>query len=749
MWHEARKHEKKLRVLIVDYRRRAERRREYYEKFKADPAQFMQVHGRPCKIYMDPQVTSAADNCMMPWQGNAENMIDRFDARAHLDRIPDTTSSDAGDVSEVTGGKEEEAALNYERYRILIQNDLAGISEDKFLHQIYVEEQFGTPTPVLTHGSKGTVEPGKGKAPKAAIGYTYEDSTPTGTTMTAAVTKTGSALGAPSEAGEEESDEDIDFDLLVNVKDLNLAQQAELNNGGVKYGMSAGDFMRYLNADLEEKEQMRLAKLQEEEKQTMSGRKARRERRAYKDRIIMRKGYVSPPSYAARTNTSPTGEKRRSTSRSESRSISPSPEKITYITSFGGNETDDEKKRSKAGDVIFGPVLPPDGLPLAKKWRKRRSLSKSPRRRFLRSRSRSWGRNDREYRSNNDRNSGGGSRRRRSSSSSDRSSFKTKSSRRKSSASRTKINKSRSRSRSHSRRGRSRDRRHSRNRPKSRSKSRRSSYSRSRSRNRGRNRRKSHSRSHDRNRSRNKHSRRSSRRRSRRRSSSSRRDRSGSRSRSSRKRKSYSSSSSSSSRSPARRVSIDTIGKKNNDSNTSTSLGNNNGDSVKLPSPPVKRYYDKAKAAHEQENSDASARSSDSSDSERNSASATNRNEKFNSSNHSVPSGKPSVSASSKGGTSSSAKLTPQERLKRRMQLALNRQLKADKEAEKSRIEKQVQERLEREESLRELSIKYRRREREKRHRNQALASDSSKSSASSRSHSRSRSRSGSPCLEF
>ena len=32
MWHEARKQEKKIRGLMVDYRRRAERRREFYEK---------------------------------------------------------------------------------------------------------------------------------------------------------------------------------------------------------------------------------------------------------------------------------------------------------------------------------------------------------------------------------------------------------------------------------------------------------------------------------------------------------------------------------------------------------------------------------------------------------------------------------------------------------------------------------------------------------------------------------------------
>ena len=31
MWHEARKQEKKLRGMMVDHKKRAERRREYYE----------------------------------------------------------------------------------------------------------------------------------------------------------------------------------------------------------------------------------------------------------------------------------------------------------------------------------------------------------------------------------------------------------------------------------------------------------------------------------------------------------------------------------------------------------------------------------------------------------------------------------------------------------------------------------------------------------------------------------------------
>jgi hypothetical protein len=44
------------------------------------------------------------------------------------------------------------------------------------------------------------------------------------------------------------------------------------------------------------------------------------------------------------------------------------------------------------------------------------------------------------------------------------------------------------------------------------------------------------------------------------------------------------------------------------------------------------------------------------------------------------------------------------------MQAALNKQLRADKEAEKTRIERLEQERMDREETLREMSIKYRRR---------------------------------------
>ncbi|KAK2496089.1 hypothetical protein MC885_004853, partial [Smutsia gigantea] len=105
MWHEARKHERKLRGMMVDYKKRAERRREYYEKIKKDPAQFLQVHGRACK-------------------GDTNNMIDRFDVRAHLDHIPDYTPPLLTTISPEQ--ESDERKCNYERYRGLVQNDFAG-----------------------------------------------------------------------------------------------------------------------------------------------------------------------------------------------------------------------------------------------------------------------------------------------------------------------------------------------------------------------------------------------------------------------------------------------------------------------------------------------------------------------------------------------------------------------------------------------------------------------------------------------
>lgn len=99
----------------------------------------------------------------MPWQGYTDNLIDRFDVRAHLDYISPVTKKPEPDELSY-----DERQINYERYRIIAQNSFLGINEDKFLKQLYLEEQFGyTEQPEVK----------KKKTGGAAIGFNYEDGT--------------------------------------------------------------------------------------------------------------------------------------------------------------------------------------------------------------------------------------------------------------------------------------------------------------------------------------------------------------------------------------------------------------------------------------------------------------------------------------------------------------------------------------------------------------------------------------------
>lgn len=333
MWQEARRHERKLRGMMVDYKRRGERRREYYEKIKKDPAQFLQVHGRAYKISLDPAVALAAESPsnMMPWQGDVNNMIDRFDVRAHLDYIPTYTPPLLNTVT--LEQESEERKCNYERYRGLVQNDFASISEEQCLYQIYVDELYG--------GLQRPNEDEKKKLAekKATIGYTYEDST---------VTEPDPLLSdkgeEDSENSESEGDEGIpDIDVEVDVDELNQEQVLDLNKMATPYGMAEGDFVRMLRKDKEEVEAIKHAKALEAEKAMYSGRRSRRQRREFREKRLKGR-QISPPSYARRDSPTYDPYKRpqsESSSESRSRSRTPGKDKITFITSFGGSEDEE------------------------------------------------------------------------------------------------------------------------------------------------------------------------------------------------------------------------------------------------------------------------------------------------------------------------------------------------------------------------------------------------------------------------
>ena len=52
---------------------------------RQDPAQFLQITGRGCKLHIDHNLAgSEPPNTVMPWQGNADILIDRFDVSIYF-----------------------------------------------------------------------------------------------------------------------------------------------------------------------------------------------------------------------------------------------------------------------------------------------------------------------------------------------------------------------------------------------------------------------------------------------------------------------------------------------------------------------------------------------------------------------------------------------------------------------------------------------------------------------------------------
>ncbi|XP_076274628.1 uncharacterized protein LOC143205289 isoform X1 [Rhynchophorus ferrugineus] len=684
MWHEARRQERKIRGMLVDYRKRAERRRDFYEKIKADPTQFLQIHGRQCKIHLDQAIAAAADSAvMMPWQGHQDNLIDRFDVRAHLDIIPPVKKEDPPDLNQ------EDRLLNYERYRIIAQNAYLGISEEKFLRQLYLEEQFGYTDTKGKKESKGT---------GVAIGFNYEE---------------GTAIPGPTiqdspedNSDDDNSDSDLDVDLAINVSKIDSAQAHEMNKHGQHFGMSGNDFYSFLTNDLEEAESYKLAKEEEHEKALFSGRKSRRERRAHREkRLANRK--ISPPSYAAKE--SPTNPSLRDDSKSPSRSPSPDAGKITYITSFGDDEEPPTKPtyaekvkygKSKAKSISSERFIFMDKK---NKFKYGNNSDQSYDRKHTQSTSResNSSRNQRSDSNPRTLRHTGRSNSYRARNASRSRSYSRDRSRSRASRLKKRVSKSRSRSKD-TRRSRSKDNRRSRSKEnrRTRSRSRHRSPSRS-SRSRSKSRRRSKSRSISR----------------------SRRTRSRSRRSESYRRRTVSSSSlsstSSSCKSNARAQSPTSSSSSSKRSKSKTPI-------PPLPPKIVPRYYGR-KRSDQSSSKSSSSEGEDSPDVGTKPVYPGTSDSKFGPGNNSGIVSKKSTT------------MTIIERLKRRRQAAINKQFIKDKIAEVQKLEREKQEQQTREDELREMAIKLRRRQREKRHAyDRSSSSDSDKSSASQVRRSRS-----------
>ncbi|KAH8855653.1 CLK4-associating serine/arginine rich protein [Schistosoma japonicum] len=286
MWQEARKQEKHIKTLMVDYKRRAERRRDYYERIKQDPIKFLRLCGRSSKLHLDSEVTKAAENPnnMMPWVGDPSIMIDRFDVRASLEHY-DTHASD--DIKLSSTERIEARLCNYERYRCLIHNEYASVTEAMALKQIEMDEKYGDMEKRRKEEEEASVK--KAQESKAAIGFVYEDSTayPSESSKT--------TLTQPSEPqdnysdSDDEADSDMDIDVELDISTLTTEARRQLAKSAATFGLHPSDFVRLLDADQQLETELRLAKALEEEKLQLSGRKSRRSRRLLRERRAQEK----------------------------------------------------------------------------------------------------------------------------------------------------------------------------------------------------------------------------------------------------------------------------------------------------------------------------------------------------------------------------------------------------------------------------------------------------------------------------
>lgn len=277
----------------------------------------------------------------MPWQGNSQILIDRFDVRAHLDYIAEV-KNDENSYSEES---REMRPTNYERYRILIQNNFLKVKEERFLKTIALEEKYGGKT---YQQQKADEDKKKAEKSKAAIGFTYEDSTaPTAGGQASATTTDNNK--DPNEAQMSDSDDDFDLDTVINFSALGPEQQQDLNLIGKTYFLGREDFVKFLKQEAEEQENAKNAKAEEEEKSAFSGRKSRKERRILKEKRLAGR-IPSPPSYATYEDSKKNRKGLNDSSTDES-SRSPSPTekqatgKVEYITTFG--EDNSSKKSGK------------------------------------------------------------------------------------------------------------------------------------------------------------------------------------------------------------------------------------------------------------------------------------------------------------------------------------------------------------------------------------------------------------------
>ncbi|XP_075501354.1 uncharacterized protein LOC142539643 isoform X2 [Primulina tabacum] len=370
MWHEARKSERKVHDMMDAARKRAQRRAIYLAKRRGDPQQSIQVIGSRCRIHRDDALYQATQDQqgLIPWNGKQDILIDRFDGRALLDFIRDTSSRRSRGVDKTEEEEELEEFVNFERYRDLIKHRRRGFTDEDGLQHVNQEMEakitaFFRESADISHAA----QPQSSKGSYSQVGFSYDAEGKEDTQYS---------------DGEEEDDEEDDEEEYFNSDDSN---DEEMESIAREFGVKRYGWLLYMDKKAKEEKRRQkeiikgdpsIRKLSRKERRKASQIEREREREATRSngtRVLRHDPYRDSrrsPTYEAYSRSKRSRSRSRSYSPSQSRRVSrgvnaddthwskDNGPKIEYITEFGGAGDGDEPKR----EGYSPPPSPPSQL---------------------------------------------------------------------------------------------------------------------------------------------------------------------------------------------------------------------------------------------------------------------------------------------------------------------------------------------------------------------------------------------------
>ncbi|KAJ3128792.1 hypothetical protein HK098_003558 [Nowakowskiella sp. JEL0407] len=245
---------------MSDHKQRAERRKKFLESRLIDPTLLLRITGSSIKPIPNAEQFYYHENQdnLSKWGGDNETLIDRFDARALLDFIPELRPNDVNKDAEE---EEVEEELQFERFRDLVENKRLNRSEEYVLSKINDEwNELLISNNAKLQGKDIEKEKNKQKSGSAAIAYDY------GT----------NDLDDESDESEDEYTRLNEEDLLTYVYDLTEKEVESLNETATEYGIR--DHYQMLRIAKKEVDEIVKQREQKQLAKSSGGRRRRRRR---------------------------------------------------------------------------------------------------------------------------------------------------------------------------------------------------------------------------------------------------------------------------------------------------------------------------------------------------------------------------------------------------------------------------------------------------------------------------------------